>query len=362
MDRSTARGERDARDQDSAAMTRRDTLRLGALAGLMGVGGLGGVMGGVLGGCQAGGRAGAATGEGARAGRAGGSERLIRIAHLTDTHIQPERGAFDGVAACLRHVQSRRGSERADVIVTGGDLIMDGFAAEHDRTRAQWELWQRVLRDECSLPVYHTLGNHDIWGWNKGKSRTTGAESGWGKAWACEMVGRETPYASFDVGGVRLVILDSTQVDPDNADGYIAYCDEAQMDWLKRTLRETPTSTPIVVVSHISIVSATALAYRKPEMQRGDHRINRGVLHADGAILTDLFRTHRNVRACLSGHMHQVERIDIEGVTYVCSGAVSGGWWGGPNGTTESGYALIDIYRDGRVGFEYVPFGWAYRA
>jgi len=32
-------------------------------------------------------------------------KRSIRLAHLTDMHIQPEKAAGEGVAACLQHVQ-----------------------------------------------------------------------------------------------------------------------------------------------------------------------------------------------------------------------------------------------------------------
>ena len=35
-------------------------------------------------------------------------------------------------------------------------------------------------------------------------------------------------------------------------------------------------------------------------------------------------------------------------MTYCCNGAVSGAWWGGNYQETKPGYAIIDLYPDGR--------------
>src|SRR5687767_14217528 len=78
--------------------------------------------------------------------------RVLRVAHLTDVHVQPERGAAEGLAACLRHVQSR--SDKPDVIFTGGDHVMDSLSKDRARTELQWDVWRRGLKADCSLPVY----------------------------------------------------------------------------------------------------------------------------------------------------------------------------------------------------------------
>lgn len=81
---------------------------------------------------------------------------------------------------------------------------MDAFAEGFDRTKLQWELFTGALRRECSLEVRHCIGNHDIWGWNKAKSKTTGDEKGWGKSWATETLGLDRPYYSFERGGLAI--------------------------------------------------------------------------------------------------------------------------------------------------------------
>lgn len=40
-----------------------------------------------------------------------------------------------------------------------------------------------------------------------------------------------------------------------------------------------------------------------------------GLVHVDHPRFQELFTQHPNVKACLSGHLHVVERIDFGGVT-----------------------------------------------
>src|SRR5687767_1706779 len=68
----------------------------------------------------------------APAAPAGQRRRALRVAHLTDVHVQPERGADKGLAACLHHVQAQ--PDKPDLILTGGDHIMDAMAKDKSRT------------------------------------------------------------------------------------------------------------------------------------------------------------------------------------------------------------------------------------
>jgi Icc protein len=281
--------------------------------------------------------------------------RILRIAHLTDLHIQPERAGGEGVAACLRHVQSL--DSPPDLVLTGGDLIMDSFATDHARTRLQWDLFTGTLKRDCGIPVEHCLGNHDIWGWNKGKSRTTGQEPGWGKKWAVETLGLPERYRSFERAGWKFIVLDSTHTDPDNPDGYKARLDGAQFDWLKRELEAADKSQPVLVLSHIPILSASALVIGN-ETKSGHNVVSGSEMHLDCVELAGLFAAHGNVRLCLSGHMHKLDRLEYQGTTYICNGAVSGGWWKGPKDWCDEGYGIVDLFDDGTFENRYITFGW----
>jgi 3',5'-cyclic AMP phosphodiesterase CpdA len=275
-------------------------------------------------------------------------KRALRIAHLTDIHVEPELRAGEGLAACLRHVQGL--ADPPDLILTGGDSVMDSFEADDARTALQWDLWHRVFRDECSIPRRSCIGNHDVWGWAKSKSHTTGDEPNWGKKRAVEMLRLEERHYAFSQAGWKVLVLDSTQPLPDGREGYTAHLDEPQFDWLARTLRDTPAGTPMMLVSHIPILSATAVLWART--------VSGGQMHTDRVRLKDLFARHPNVRLCLSGHMHLVDRVDYNGVTYLCNGAVSGAWWKGRHKDCDEGYGLVDLYDDGSFDHRYVPYGW----
>ena len=55
--------------------------------------------------------------------------------------------------------------------------------------------------------------------------------------------------------------------------------------------------------------------------------------------------------------MHLLDRVDYNGVAYLCNGAVSGNWWTSDTyQQTKAGYALIDLYDDGTVERTYLHY------
>ena len=286
----------------------------------------------------------------------------LRIAHLTDIHLQPELAAAKGLIACFEHVQSlpqRLGCEGPNIILTGGDTIMDAMAADVARTQLQWELWRKIKADHCGIEVQSVVGNHDVWGWTKTAARATGDEPLYGKRWVCDEFGRDMPYKSFDRAGWHIVILDSIFPFEET---YIGKLDDAQWDWLERDVAAVPPATRIILFSHIPILSSTPFTTVKPTAPHATDKPVYGVegsyVHVDIGRFQSLFAKHPNVKACVSGHMHLVEQIDFAGVRYLCNGAVSAGWWKGKHKDTDFGYALVDLFDDGSVERRYVPYGW----
>ncbi|MBK7406354.1 MAG: metallophosphoesterase [Phycisphaerales bacterium] len=279
----------------------------------------------------------------------------FRVAHLTDIHIQPELRAADGLAAALAHIQSL--DEPPQLLLTGGDHVMDSFGQDEARTKLQWELHAKVFQNGSSLPVGHCIGNHDVWGWNKGKSKTTGAEAKWGKAWALDQLGMGRSYHSFDAGGWHFVCLDSIAIDPKDPNGYLGALGEEQLDWLASDLRATPAATPVLVLSHIPILTVTGML-GAPEKDTNTYRCSGGIMHTDSAPIRKLFADHPNVKLALSGHTHRLDRVEFGGVTYLCNGAVCGNWWKGAHYECREGYAVLDLFPDGSFESRYIPYGW----
>jgi 3',5'-cyclic AMP phosphodiesterase CpdA len=276
------------------------------------------------------------------------ARRILRVAHMTDFHIQPEGGAPKGMAMALQHAMK----QKPDVILTGGDLIMDSFAATESRTKEQWDLYVKLIRDHTQGPVLHCLGNHDVWGWNKKASNTTGSEAKWGKRWFQDLFGYERTYYAQDFSSWRIVVLDNILETPD---GYNGVVDPEQMDWLEEELGKS--KKPTLLLSHIPILSITPVV-NGYNSDTGEWNVGGNLMTKNSNALRAMFRRHPHVKAALSGHMHMVDRVDYDGVAYLCGGAVSGAWWNGPNSGFEPGYRLIDLHDDGTVEAKYVAWGW----
>lgn len=169
-----------------------------------------------------------------------------------------------------------------------------------------------------------------------------------------EMLHIPKRYRSFDRAGWHFIVLDS--IFPYN-DGYVGRLDDEQMEWLKGDLAATKPTTPVMVVSHIPIVAACVYFFGK-QFKGGEWHVPGSWMHEDGADLVALFLKHRNVKLCVSGHIHLIDRCDYQGVTYLCNGAVSANWWKGRHQECDEGYALIDLYDDGTFDHQYVAYGW----
>jgi hypothetical protein len=285
-------------------------------------------------------------------------KRVLRIAYVTDIHVQAERTSETGMVACLRHIQSL--ADKPDLLLNGGDAIMDALERNEEQVDLQWKVFLGTLKRENTLPVRHCIGNHDVWGWLQDKSGAKGNEPRYGKKWAVEVLGMPHRYYSFPLASAsepsqwHCIVLDSTQSRGNI--GYEARLDSEQYEWLRGELATIPATKPIMIVSHIPILSMTSAFFLRKQDHNNDWTIQRNLMHTDGLQLQQLFLKHPNVKLCLSGHTHLVDRLDYTGVTYLCNGAVSGAWWKGAWQGCEPGYALINLYNDGTFEREYVAY------
>jgi len=278
-------------------------------------------------------------------------ERAVRFAHMTDIHLDPKRNAPAGLAAALQHIQSL--PDKPEMIITGGDNVMCVLGADDHWANVQFSLLKNVFAQECKLPVKFCIGNHDVWGWDRKSGKTTGDEPLWGKKRPVQEFGLPGRYYAFDQGAWRILMLDSTH---SSEDVYTARLDPEQFDWLSHELN-THSDKYICLISHIPILSAAVFLDGENE-KTGQWIIPHQWMHLDARKLVELFVKHKNVRLCISGHLHLLERIVYNDVTYVCDGAVCGAWWGGAFHQCPEGYGVFDLYEDGTFDHAYKEYGW----
>ncbi len=348
------------RESDRHGLSRRELLKAAGVTALAG-------SGASLAACATSSRVVSAPAEAARGG--------VRLCHFTDPHIRPEFNAVEGTAAAWAHVCAQ--PQKPDLVVLGGDLIMHSMDQKASRVEELWRVWRSTFDAACRLPTEVCIGNHDIWGWNKGQSGSTGSEARWGKRWVSEVMQLTSLYRTRDVGGWRIIILDSISPLGDSYEGRL---DDAQFEWLRGVLASTPSTMPVCIVTHIPILCISTVAVDAQVREQGIIT-GRGAVMMDVHRLLALFRQHPNVKVCLSGHIHTTERMEYDGVTYICSGAVSGMWWRGIEANrkrgrerwkegdvpvdlrparAKPGYMLVDLGPDGSVANRYVEFPWTY--
>lgn len=277
-------------------------------------------------------------------------KRVLRIAHLTDMHVQPEKGAQAGFEKGLEECQKHS----PDVIFIGGDMIMDSLGSDLDRALAQWKLFEAGTKASSGVPVRHALGNHDVWGWNNIDKYQSHAM--FGKQLAQDRLELAKPYYAFEQAGWKFIVLDSTHRKAEGG-GYTAKLDEDQFGWLQDQLANTKKEMPVLVLSHIPLFCACAMLDGDNE-KSGNWQVPGAWTHIDFRRIKDLFQKHPNVKVALSGHIHLADRVDYLGVSYFCNGAVSGGWWGGKYQEFGNSYAIVDLFEDGSFKNDYIQFDW----
>lgn len=278
-------------------------------------------------------------------------KKAIRFAHLTDIHVKPGAIPETGMAKALQHAQQQKA---VDFIINGGDSIMDSLEADKARTQQQWDLFHSILKKENSLPIYHAIGNHDVWGWFI-KENKPDNDRLYGKVWVVETLQLPNRYYSFTKDKWHFIVLDSTQLNP--AGGYIGRLDPDQLEWLQQELKNTPTDQFICIVSHIPVLSICAGLFFDKTETNGDLKIQRNLMHSDFLTLKKIFLQYPNIRACISGHIHLQDEVDYLGIKYYCNGAVSGNWWKGSFQEFAPAYAIMELYPDGSSARRIVTYG-----
>ena len=278
------------------------------------------------------------------------SKRALRIAHITDVHILDKANAEKYFAKVLKEINSV--ADKPDLIINTGDTVMDENKQTRETVQTRWDVWEKIVGAENKLPIKSCLGNHDVWyGPDEKLDVEYKKDRRYGKQWAIDMLKIPGRYYSFDQNGWHFIALDSIN----GENGY--QLDRGQMDWLAKDL-ESFKSAPVMVFSHVPILSMGALLYSTKRNPISEVKFPSGDMHNDHQQIKDLFFGHKNVKLCLSGHVHYVDAIEYLGIKYLCNGAVSGNWWREPLALDEFPpvYSMIDLYEDGSVNHQLVYY------
>jgi len=269
----------------------------------------------------------------------------FRFVFATDIHIQPENRAVEGFKKAIAHINGLK--PKPDFVITGGDNIDLEENASIERADMLFKLYKQTIK-ELEMPVYHTIGNHDIVGWAE-ISVIDSTHPEYGKEMFRKRLGEGTTYRSFDHGNWHFIILDSIEKgDELESHGYI---NSRQFEWLKQDLKKTGKEQPICIALHIPFIS-TLLQFHYDTLATPtkDAFVNNGTEVLK--LLSDY-----NVRLVLQGHFHVFEEHRYKDTTYIIGGAVSGQWWEGPWLGHPEGFVIVDVKGDD-FNLKYESYGW----
>ena len=269
-------------------------------------------------------------------------ENHFKFAFITDIHLQPERNATEGFVQAIDTINRLK----PDFVITGGDLIMDALGQTYGRADSLYRLYDKTVK-HLEMPVYNTMGNHEIYGIYK-KSGASRSHPEFSEKMYENRLGKS--YYSFDHKGWHFIILNSVD---ETAEGgnYEGNIDDRQIEWLKADLVNVDPETPIIISTHIPFSTVYWRIYDSPTKPN-----NSNIVVKNTPEILKLFEGH-NLKLVLQGHMHIIEEVEVNGITYLTCGAIAGRWWTGPYQGFEEGFVIVDIQGDDFT-WEYVDYGW----
>ncbi len=295
---------------------------------------------------------------GLQIGRAQAPDRsdLLRVVFATDSHLMVNNllRSEDGIISALSAIENLK--PKPDFILFGGDLTHESPQLDFPGAEQLIDRFLKIWKDHTDLPTFFTFGNHDLVG--TGNASVNREDPRFGKGLFRMRLGLERNFYAFRKGGWRFIVLDDVLPEPDGS--YIGEFVEEQLSFLRAELR-TDSQIPTLLCGHIPSVSVLPnLSLCGATKTDGQNIETPASLLAHNAsdLHNVLNETKANVKLILAGHLHHLERIQIDGVTYINGGAICGNWWKGAQMGCPEGFLVLDLSNDGNIASDYRPYGW----
>lgn len=227
--------------------------------------------------------------------------------HLTDPHTDLDENHNQ----IIRNAVDEINNIEPDFVMVTGDMVYEGDKQSINQTRRWFNRYVSLI-DSLDMPVFHTIGNHDVAGIYY--KEDVSAQAGYNKWLYYSYFGPE--YYSFNWGNFHCIVLDPNQFGGESQYFEIS---EEQMLWLKKDLSFYDDSIPLLVFFHEPIN-----AWKNKE----------DILHLFG---------NRQVRL-FSGHWHFDVLLEHEEVLEQVTGALCGEWWKGEGSDGRlGGYRIFQV-------------------
>ncbi len=277
-----------------------------------------------------------------------GSHRLsrkqeaLRLVFYTDIHAKNKGEAPHALGLAAEAINA----QKPDLVIAGGDLITGGFRGTAASMAPRWRTYLE-MQNRIQAEVLPALGNHDVVAARPNDGSPPGKNP---KSEFCERLHVDRAFYSVDAHGYHIIFLDPIFLADNNA-GYQGYIWPEQLSWLAEDLSRLPHSKPIILVTHIPLLSslyaATKGATKPPPQSK---------LITNTVEVLRMF-AGRNLLLVLQGHLHVHEQLWWRGVRFITGGAICGNWWQGNLHGTREGFCLLTL-ADNEVRCDYLNYGW----
>lgn len=269
----------------------------------------------------------------------------LKVVFFTDIHARTEWA----VPEALQRAADAINAQRADLVICGGDMITDGYDASPASAAPRWAVYQ-AMHDRIRPEPVAVVGNHDLVGVEPADGSPSAGDP---RAEVRARLDMPQTYRSFDRNGYHFILLDSVELTRDELK-FRGFIGPEQMAWLRADLARVAADTPIVVVSHLPLLTGF---YQMTGGIETPVPANRGVINNREVLAA--FANHR-LLAVLQGHLHVEEWMRWRSTTFITGGAVCGKWWRGSWCGTPEGFGVLTLHPD-RVEWQYLPYGWEAR-
>jgi len=279
-----------------------------------------------------------------------------RFVFATDSHLMVNNTlrSEEGLVAALSAIEYV--TPKPDFILFGGDLTHESPELDLPAAEQLIDRFLKIWRDQTGLKTFFTFGNHDLVGTKN--ATVDRADPRFGKGLYKIKLSLDRDFYTFRRNGWRFIVLDDVVPEPDGS--YIGEFAQEQLAFLRDELTTDP-RTPTVLCGHIPSVSVL------PNLTVGGETKDKGtnietpsslVVHNTAQLHCIITETKANVKAVFAGHLHHLEQIQVDGISYINSGAICGNWWKGAQNGCPEGFLVVDLGSEGNVVTNYHSFGW----
>jgi predicted phosphodiesterase len=255
--------------------------------------------------------------------RADDSEYLVRFGLFADAHyaetVYGDRHCKDAPAK-LRVCIDTFARSGLDFVVCMGDII---DKADDPETERGYLVRMNQIFAGFNGARHFVIGNHDV--------ATLTKEEFLKECGDCQ------PFYSFDAGGVHFVVLDGNchedgrDFSAGNFSWDEAWISTAQLEWLTRDL-EANHQRPVLAFCHENVDQRLWQGERDPHIL------------CNAAQVRDVLAGAGNVRALIQAHYHPGILTTLKGIDCIGLRAMAVG-----EGLENNAYAIVSLYRDGRL-------------